>query len=62
MTIRFEIIIKNGPHVLADIVGRKRDGLVINMEDMNKIVEIEHYLERMFGHRFHINAIADGDF
>lgn len=61
MTVRFEIVIKNGPHVLADVMGHKRDGLVVSMEDVNKVVEIEQYLNRIFGHRFHINAIADGD-
>lgn len=50
---RFSITVKNSHIQIAHIMGR--DVHNIRLEDMDKVIEVEAYLEKLTGHRFHIN-------
>ena len=56
MKYRVEIVVRAGAEQLARIEGRVIDGSTLTIDDsIGKIIEMEHALERMTGHRFHIN-------
>jgi hypothetical protein len=42
------------------IQGKEVHKDLITVADMEKVIEVEHYLERLFGVRFHINVIEEG--
>lgn len=56
-TMRLELVIKSGTKILAAIAGRE---MTIQPEDVNKIIDAEQYLERLFGYRFHIHLCTLG--
>lgn len=67
--MRFELIVKKGPEVLARIEGRVDHVPNEEWKDIEKkgwtvmlgesIIQLEHQLERIFGLRFHIEQIHE---
>lgn len=55
---QFELVVKDGLTVLATIKGRELPDDSVRLSDKNKVIEVEQYLERMLGHRFHINQFS----
>jgi hypothetical protein len=54
--MRFELIVKSGQTELARVPGNTVDEEFISVADLNKVIEVEQYLEKLFGLRFHINT------
>lgn len=54
--MRFEITVKNSHIQIAHIMGRDVDAKHISVADIEKVIEVEQYLERLTGHRFHIQT------
>jgi hypothetical protein len=52
--MRFQLVVKNGQDTLATVEGHQKSGADITVDDLKKLIEVEQFLERMFGHRFHI--------
>jgi hypothetical protein len=52
--MRFKIVIKLGPKVLAEVEGQKRDKAYITTQDLDKTIDVEQYLEKLLGLRVHI--------
>jgi len=53
--IRFEIIAKTGNHILAEVQGLDRDANDVTIGEAQEIIELEQKLEKLTGHRWHIN-------
>lgn len=49
--VNLKLTIKIGQQVVAEVTGMR---VKVNQEDMEKIIEAEQLLERLFGFRFHI--------
>lgn len=54
--MKFTLIIKSGLKELSRIDGQDVDPRLINFADIQKVIETEQHLERMFGLRFHIQT------
>lgn len=52
--MRFRLTILRGNIVLFNLKGEKRDPKFLSMDDAKKAVEVEQYLEKLTGFRFHI--------
>jgi hypothetical protein len=52
----FELIVRSGLKELARVPGNTINEEFISLADLNKVIEVEQYLERLFGLRFHINT------
>ena len=55
MQLQFEMVVKDGLVLLATVTGRPRPTGDLKVSDLEKVMEVEQYLERLFGYRFHIN-------
>jgi hypothetical protein len=53
------VIIKRGNETLVDIKGKPVDPKLITMADMHMVYEVEAFMEKMTGYRWHI-SIAEG--
>ncbi len=52
----FELVVKKSNEIIATIKGRPISTDVLSVYDIEKVIEVEQYLERLFGLRFHINS------
>ena len=56
--MKFTMVVKQGPKELAKFETQgDKEAALVTMEDVNKVVETEQYLERLFNLRFHIHMI-----
>jgi len=53
--VRFELVMVHSPHDRTVLGGRDMSAADISMEDFEKIIEVEQWLERLLGKRVHIN-------
>jgi hypothetical protein len=56
-TLKFGVVIKKGVTTLASVEGVPRNSELITFEDVNKVIEVEQWLEKLTGLRFHIQQI-----
>lgn len=56
MKLQFRLTVKSGTKTLAEIKGREVDGDLTIQEVTEKVIETEQFLERLTGHRFHIDV------
>jgi hypothetical protein len=54
MAIKFTATFKQSDTELAKIFGRPIENEFVTMADMNKVIEIEQWFDRVFGVRLHI--------
>jgi hypothetical protein len=53
--LRFNIVIKNGLDTIVEVAGRvdvPKDA--ISVSELEEVVEVEQFLEKLTGYRFHI--------
>ena len=55
--LQFSLTVKMGPDTLAHVKGLSRSPEAITVADLNKVIEVEQYLERMLGLRIHISQL-----
>ena len=48
-------VLRSG-EVIAELVGREITPEHLNMADMGRVIDVEQYLERLTGLRFHIHV------
>lgn len=53
--MKFSITFKKGIKTVAHIVGVEISKDLLSMSDLEKVIEVEQYLERLTGLRVHIN-------
>ena len=56
--IRVTITVKSGLQTIAQVEGRPR-ALFEDLADVSRVIEVEQWLERMTGLRFHIDVDVD---
>ncbi len=54
--MRFEIVIRSGLQELAHIVGAQ-EVQNATVEELEKVIEVEQFLERLLGLRIHLNEV-----
>jgi len=50
---------KTTPRRTTVVEGRDRRGKYISAADLQNVVEVEQYLEKLYGHRFHIAVYVE---
>lgn len=54
MTIQFQVTAKLGVETKAVVLGRVLPDEEVSLADVNKVIEVEQWLERITGLRWHI--------
>ena len=61
--MRFHVVVKQGVETLADVKGRE-DVITtdtLSVEDVQRIPDVEAFLERLTGLRFHIEQLHENE-
>lgn len=54
---QFKLTVKKGLEVLAEVEGRPVSWDMITVHDLQRTIEVEQWLEKMYGLRFHITEV-----